>query len=252
MRAQQVRGRPAHRAGVEPLPVMPGVPAGEHVADRAVADDVAIALFYGVANRVEARRHRGGLKDGDIAGQKGIQGSLEHLGREGGGRLKGGRLAERVNARIRPPASGHPARLAGNRRQGALELALDGSPARLDLPAGVVGPFVGEGQKDLHRLCLKPRHWRWKCPRQCSGTAATQPPHKGQATPYYIALCGDGSTRRAKNRPLPRTLRQGPNEFKRRERRARQAALLTWPGRVLPPPWGQSRRRLLPERRASA
>ena len=80
--------------------------------------------------------------------QVGIQGALEHLGRQSALGAEADHLSSGVDAGIGPPAGGHADQLSGDRRQGRLQNFLDRRLARLDLPASVRCAVVGYGQFD--------------------------------------------------------------------------------------------------------
>ena len=59
---------------------MPAIAKLERTGDRAVVDDVAVALGPGVQGRVKGLGSFAGIEHADIGGQQGVQGSNERLG----------------------------------------------------------------------------------------------------------------------------------------------------------------------------
>ena len=134
LRRRAGRGRSARRNGARNVP------------DRPVVDQVAVALSPHVADRMEPLGRLGHFEHGHVLGQVGVEGPAKHLGRQ---RRAGGQaddLTQRVNARVGPPAGQHANRLAGDLFERLFERILHGRPIDLELPPGIGGAVVGNGE----------------------------------------------------------------------------------------------------------
>ena len=80
--------------------------------------------------------------DPDIAGEQGIDGPLERLGRPARRHPHAHALRVRVHAGVRPAGADHRGRLVAEPLQDALHLALDGALVGLSLPAGELPAVV--------------------------------------------------------------------------------------------------------------
>ncbi len=173
VRADQRRGGPLHGVGIQsPVGEMPGVAAGENVADRPVVDHVAVSLPHGIVRGVETVVYVGRLEHGHAVGQHRIEGPLKHFGRQPRLGAETDDLAQGMHAGVGPSAGQGRRPHAGNLLDRFFKGRLDGAAVLLRLPAGEIGAVIGQGELDgAHREMVGSRS-----PTRCAGTPSLVPP----------------------------------------------------------------------------
>ena len=144
----------AHRPGI-------AAPQGrDHCVRQQV---IAVRLARGTETGVKVGCGFGRGENPDRARQQGVQPRPDPRGRNRGGRVEMSYLSFGVHPGVGPPGPDHgcplPRGLSVEPPDGCFDPSLDSVAVRLRLPAGEVGPVIGEIQthadRQTHDVCLR-------------------------------------------------------------------------------------------------
>ncbi len=145
----------AHFREIERLRDMPRLHAEERIHRSVVVDEVAILFSAGIEARVEIGRSPNGAHDANVPGQMRVEREGEFAGLHVELRAREIHMGDQ-SARVDAGVGSAGTMEAKVDREDVFERLfdefLDGHAGFLHLPAGVIGPVVGDGEFETNRL----------------------------------------------------------------------------------------------------
>ena len=155
MPSQKVMCSLVHFLRIERIIVKGRVARHQRVLDRSVPDLIAVGLAHSAETRVEILRHLLGFLNPDIGRQPRVHrdGNLVH--RHSGLRVEHRDIPQGMYPGVCPARPCHMDLLLQQLRQMPVELSLDRISFRLNLPAMIMGPVIGDRQFDSFHIFTK-------------------------------------------------------------------------------------------------
>ena len=138
------RGELHHALNIQRVRVMAHIAPLKRRADFAAKDTVFVGLHLGRITRVKVERRLFGAQRANVAGEQPVHRPAKIVERNRILHAERRHLRERVHAGIGAARAGYFDRLARDLACYFLQNALNGRQSRLDLPAVIIRPIVGD------------------------------------------------------------------------------------------------------------